>query len=100
MILYDFEYERPGSLQEATALLSETGEGAKLLAGGTDLMPNMRVEVVTPSLLVSLNGIAAAAPEKQADGSIRIDALSKLSDLVDDELILSELPMLAEAAQD
>jgi CO/xanthine dehydrogenase FAD-binding subunit len=61
-------------------------------------MPNMRVEVVTPSLLVSLSGIEPAAPEKRADGSIKIDALTKLSDLVDDELIKSELPMLAEAA--
>jgi 4-hydroxybenzoyl-CoA reductase beta subunit len=98
MILYDFEYERPSSLQEATALLSETGEGAKLLAGGTDLMPNMRVEVITPSLLVSLSAIEAVAPEKSTDGSIKIDALIKLSDLVDDELIRRELPMLAEAA--
>ena len=98
MILYDFEYERPGSLKEATALLNETGDDAQLLAGGTDLMPNMRVEVVTPSLLVSVSGIEPAAPEKCADGSIRIDSLTKLSDLVDAELIQNELPMLAEAA--
>jgi 4-hydroxybenzoyl-CoA reductase beta subunit len=98
MIFYDFEYERPGSLAEAAALLNGAGGDARLLAGGTDLIPNMRVEVVTPSMLVSLGGIEPSAPDENPDGSIRIDALSKLSDLVDSKLLRRQLPMLAESA--
>lgn len=98
MILYDFEYERPKSLEEAIALLGETGDNAQILAGGTDLIPNMRVEIITPSLLVSLSGIEAKEPEELPDGSIRIDALSKLTDLSTSEFLRDKLPMVAESA--
>ncbi len=98
MILYDFEYEKPKSLQEAMTLLNESGDNAHLLAGGTDLLPNMRVEIIVPSMLVSLSGIEAQEPEVQSDGSIRIDALSKLADLADSDLLRDKLPMVAESA--
>ncbi len=98
MILYDFEYEKPKSLQEAMTLLDESGDNAHLLAGGTDLLPNMRVEIIVPSMLVSLSGIEAQEPEVQSDGSIRIDALSKLADLADSDLLRDKLPMVAESA--
>ena len=98
MILYDFEYEKPKSLQEAMTLLDEFGDNAHLLAGGTDLLPNMRVEIIVPSMLVSLSGIEAQEPEVQSDGSIRIDALSKLADLADSDLLRDKLPMVAESA--
>ncbi len=98
MILYDFEYERPASLQEAIALLSDGGDGAHVLAGGTDLLPNMRVEIVAPSTLVSLSGIEAQTPAELPDGSVRIDALSKLADLADSDLLKDKLPMVAESA--
>ena len=98
MILYDFEYEKPKSLQEAMTLLDEFGDNAHLLAGGTDLLPNMRVEIIVPSMLVSLSGIEAQEPKVQSDGSIRIDALSKLADLADSDLLRDKLPMVAESA--
>ncbi len=98
MILYDFEYEKPKSLQEAMTLLDEPGDNAHLLAGGTDLLPNMRVEIIVPSMLVSLSGIEAQEPKVQSDGSIRIDALSKLADLADSDLLRDKLPMVAESA--
>ena len=98
MILYDFEYEKPKSVQEAMTLLDEFGDNAHLLAGGTDLLPNMRVEIIVPSMLVSLSGIEAQEPEVQSDGSIRIDALSKLADLADSDLLRDKLPMVAESA--
>ena len=98
MILYDFEYEKPKSMQEAMTLLDEFGDNAHLLAGGTDLLPNMRVEIIVPSMLVSLSGIEAQEPKVQSDGSIRIDALSKLADLADSDLLRDKLPMVAESA--
>lgn len=99
MILYDFEYERPGSLQEAAALLSRNGDGARLLAGGTDLLPNMRVEIETPGLLISLGAIEPAPPEQLPDGAIRIDALSRLSDLERSDLLQREIPMFTDSVR-
>ncbi len=97
MILFDFEYQRPRSIEEAVTLLGEQAD-AKLLAGGTDLLPNMRIEVVRPSHLVSLAGLEPAAPEEGPDGALRIDALTRLSSLENDELIGRRAPLLAAAA--
>ncbi len=98
MILHDFEFERPESLGEAAALLRKYGGGARLLAGGTDLLPNMRVQIVKPELLVSLGAIKAASPQTVEGGWIRIDALSRLADIENSEFIRREIPMLAESA--
>ncbi|MDP6702035.1 MAG: FAD binding domain-containing protein, partial [Candidatus Latescibacteria bacterium] len=97
MILFDFEYQRPQSIEQAVALLGEQAD-AKLLAGGTDLLPNMRVEVVRPSHLVSLSGLTPAEPQEQSDGALRIDALTRLSSLENDALIGRRAPLLAAAA--
>ncbi len=98
MIPYDFDYERPGTLEEAAALLRRSGADARLLAGGTDLLPNMRVRTLQPALLVSLGRIESTPPQAGPDGSIRIDALSRLADLERSDLVRHEIPMLAESA--
>ncbi len=97
MILFDFEYERPETIEEAVALLGAEAE-AKLLAGGTDLFPNMRVQVVRPSHLVSLAGLVPAEPEPLPEGGLRIDALTRLSSLETDDLVVRQAPLLAAAA--
>lgn len=94
MILFDFDYERAGTLEEAVALLARLQGDARALAGGTDLLPSMRMENVKPSLLVSLGAIEPGAPQRLADGSIRIDALSRLASLEDSSLLQSQVPML------
>jgi 4-hydroxybenzoyl-CoA reductase subunit beta len=98
MIPYEFDYERPTTLQEAGALLRRFHGSSRLLAGGTDLLPNMRVQIEQPELLISLNAIKPAPPQTLADGWMRIDALSRLADLVNSEYVRREMPMLAESA--
>jgi 4-hydroxybenzoyl-CoA reductase beta subunit len=97
VILHDFEYGRPATLQDAVTLLRENGEAAQLLAGGTDLLPNMRIEIQTPTMLISLADIEPAPPARLGDGSIRIDALSRLADLERDEVLGRALPMVGES---
>lgn len=98
MIPYDFDYERPDTLQEAAALLRRSGASARLLAGGTDLLPNMRVQILKPALLISLGAIEPVPPQTGPDGSIRIDALSRLASLENSDFVRREIPMLAESA--
>lgn len=98
MILFDFQYEKAQSLTEAAGLLAEIGQEARLMAGGTDLLPNMRVAVTRPATVIGLGGIAPAAPQIGADGSLRIDALTRLSTLVESGLVRERWPMLAKAA--
>lgn len=99
MILFDFGFERAKTAEDAVARLAQLGRGARLVAGGTDLLPSMRSELVRPETLVSLRGIAPEPPRVAADGSIRIDALSRLADLERSALIAERLPMLALAAR-
>lgn len=98
MILFDFEYDNPETLEEAVNLLGGADGKARALAGGTDLLPNMRVEVATPERLVSLSKIPVKEPELREDGSIWIDALTHLSDIESSELLLKTVPMLCESA--
>ncbi len=98
MIFNDFDYERPDTLEEAMVLLGKSGGDAQLLAGGTDLLPNMRLAITNPGLLISLGGIAARAAETDGAGAVHIDALSRLADLDHSELLREKVPMLAEAA--
>ena len=98
MIYYDFDYEQVATLEEAVALLSSLEGGARALAGGTDLLPSMRMENVRPAVLVSLGAIEPRAPELLPDGSLRIDALSRLSSIENSALLAERAPMLARSA--
>jgi len=79
-------------------LLCRWGPDARAFAGGTDLVPHMRAQLVKPGLLVSLGGIAPEPPRLLLNGSVRIDALSRLADLERSDLLRSKVPMLVEAA--
>ena len=57
MLLPDFDYHEPLNLEEACRILAELGSKAKLLAGGTDLIVNMKKKVLSPEHLVSLSRI-------------------------------------------
>ena len=98
MILFDFDYERADTLEDAVALLARLQGNARALAGGTDLLPGMRMENIRPGLLVSLSRIEPAEPEVLADGSIRVDALSRLASLENSIFLRSRVPMLVQSA--
>ena len=97
MIYFDFDYERAATLEEAVALGGLRGRSTGA-AGGTDLLPSMRMENVKPSVLVSLAAIEPAPPALLPDGSIRIDALSRLSTLEHSSLLADQAPMIAQSA--
>jgi len=62
-----FDYRAPRSVAEASKILAGEGPAAMLIAGGTDLVPNMKRRHQTPKVLVSLKGIEAL---KKANGSL------------------------------
>jgi CO/xanthine dehydrogenase FAD-binding subunit len=98
MLLYDFDYERAGGIEDAVARLASLGPDARAIAGGTDLLPNMRAEVVKPGVLVGLGAIEPEPPRLLPDGALRIDALSRLADLVAAPLLAAHAPLVAAAA--
>ncbi len=64
----EFEFARPASLAEAFALLRKHGRGARLLAGGTDLLVQMKMERLSPGLVVSLAGVKELDSITMGDG--------------------------------
>ncbi|MFA6020893.1 MAG: 4-hydroxybenzoyl-CoA reductase subunit beta [Rhodospirillales bacterium] len=84
-LLPQFDFKRPQSLHEALAAL--TKEGAMSIAGGTDLLPNLRRGIGLPSQLVDLSALAGlSAVERQPDGGLRIGALVSLETLAESPL--------------
>ncbi|HMN75321.1 MAG TPA: 4-hydroxybenzoyl-CoA reductase subunit beta [Burkholderiaceae bacterium] len=95
--LHDLRLVRPSSIDDAVRALAE--DGARPLAGGTDLLPNLRRGLGEPRKLVDLGAIAGlAAIESGADGGLRLGAGVTLAALAGDERVRSGWPALAHAA--
>jgi carbon-monoxide dehydrogenase medium subunit len=72
----EFDYVRPGSVDEALTALREGGEDAKLLAGGHSLLPLMKLRLAAPTLLVDLGGVPGLSGIERANGGWQIGAMT------------------------
>jgi carbon-monoxide dehydrogenase medium subunit len=97
-IAHDFAYLRPATLEDAVAALREHGPGARLLAGGTDLVPWLRDGAVHPEVVIDLKRIPGLREVEERDGNVVVGALVTFSDLLASDLIAGRLPLLGEAA--
>lgn len=95
-----FRYLGPRTLDHAIQLLAQEGEQAMLVAGGTDLYPNMKRRQFTPPVLIGLRNIAALKGiEAQGDAhELRIGAGVTLTRLAEHPVIQQNYPALATAA--
>jgi 4-hydroxybenzoyl-CoA reductase subunit beta len=99
MRLPRFRYLAPRKLSEATAALADLGAGATVLAGGTDLFPNMKRRQQTPATLVGLREIPVLR-ERSGDprSGSTLGALTRLSEIEHDAAIAAGWPALVHAA--
>ena len=93
----DVAYARPATLDEALALLAEHGGDAVPLAGGQSLVTSLNMRLSSPALLVDLNGIPALAGIGEADGIVRIGAMTRHREVGEAPLVRERLPLLAAA---
>ena len=94
-----FRYEAARSLDQATRLLRDGGDEAKVLAGGQSLIPMMKLRFASPELLVDINTIPGLDYHRvDPDGSIHVGALCRHADLEHSELLASRQPTMAAAA--
>ncbi|MGH7904385.1 MAG: FAD binding domain-containing protein, partial [Candidatus Dormibacteraceae bacterium] len=98
MIPAKFEYRRAHSVEEASELLRNLGEDAKVLAGGHSLIPLMRLRLAQPSALVDINRIHELTGIRREDGHLRIGALTRHVELNRSDTVREALPLLAEVA--
>lgn len=92
-----FELKRPASVAEAAMLLAAE-PGARLLGGGTDLLPKLRRGIERPSWLVDLGGVRELWAMQFSAAGLLIGAGVTLAQLATDARIAREWPAIAEAA--
>ena len=89
-----FDYARAADPREAT---SAAAGGATFVAGGTNLLDLMKLEVMTPDRLVDINRLELGGIEPDGDGGLVIGALVRNSDLAADTRVRRDYPVLARA---
>jgi len=91
-----FTYERATSPAEAATAAARV-TGAKFIAGGTNLLDLMKLQIETPSHLIDVNNLALDKIEAMPDGGLRIGALVRNTDLAADERVRRDYGLLARA---
>ena len=91
-----FSYERVRSPAEAAAAAARR-PGSRFIAGGTNLLDLMKLEIETPSHLIDVNGLGLDKIEPTLDGGLRIGALVRNTDLAADMRVRRDYAVLARA---
>ncbi len=91
-----FTYERARSPAEAAASAARN-PAAKFVAGGTNLLDLMKLEIETPAHLIDVNGLALDKIEATPEGGLRIGALVRNTDLAADERVRRDYGVLSRA---
>ena len=83
MLLPKFDFHEPETVEQACQAMVELGPEAKLLAGGTDLIVNMKKKILSPTHLVSLSRIDYLKEMDSSDAGVRIGAGMTVSELTE-----------------
>ena len=98
MRLRPFALAEPESVPEAVEMVARLEGETRIIAGGTALVPTMRLGLVTPDRLVSLHRIPGLSQIREDKGTLEVGAMSSLSALARHDSVRSGWPLLAQAA--
>jgi len=93
----DFRYHAARTVRDAAGALHDGGEDAMLIAGGTDLVPNMKRRQQTPGLLIGIRHLRELRRIRNGKGLVLGSAV-RLSEMAADRKVLRHYPALARAA--
>ncbi|HET7849444.1 MAG TPA: xanthine dehydrogenase family protein subunit M [Pseudolabrys sp.] len=93
-----FEYRRAESIEHACAVLADAGDDARVLAGGQSLIPMMNLRLARPSMLVDIGRLALGSVSVSGQ-EIRVGALVRHRQLLEDVALRNVAPVFAEAAR-
>jgi len=97
--MYEFNYQRPGSLSKAVDAIKSADEG-QALAGGQTLLPTLKQRLANPSDLVDLAGIGELKGISVDGGNVVIGAMTRHADVAASAEIQARIPALAALAGD
>ena len=93
------EYKAPGSIDEAVTLLAQASGSAQILAGGTDLLVQIRAGFTKPSLVVDVKNIPELQTISLDDDGVRIGAAVSGAELGENDTVKAAWPGLVEATE-
>ena len=99
MRLPRFEYVRPKTIEGAVAAIAPPNRKTKILAGGTDLLVNMKYRVVCPDTVVSIKHIPELCAISSANGHMAIGACANLTDLANNKSMMEKFPAFHKAVR-
>ncbi|MEW6351444.1 MAG: FAD binding domain-containing protein [Thermodesulfobacteriota bacterium] len=99
MRLPQYEYHAPESLRQALAIKSELGAAALVLAGGTDLVVQLKHGLSTPAALVSLKNLKELQGVRSSPDAVLIGAGTPLAAVAANEAIRTHFPVLVRAVE-
>lgn len=95
--MYDFNHQRPASVEDAVAALGSASDG-KILAGGMTLIPTMKQRLAMPSDLIDLGAIDGLKGISEEGGNIIIGAMTTHATVARDAAVKAKIPALATLA--
>jgi carbon-monoxide dehydrogenase medium subunit len=96
--MYAFDYHKPRSLAEATALLTDKPE-ARVLAGGMTLIAALKQRLSSPGDLVDLSGVGDLVGIAASEAEITIGAMTTHATVAHSEIVAARIPALAALAE-
>ena len=94
----NFKIAQPQTIEQVTSLLSEKKDKYYLMAGGTDLLGEIKDEIIEPEVVIDLKSIPNLSYIKKERDGVRIGALTSIAELAENPLIKNEYQGLHEAA--
>ncbi len=97
MRIRPFDYWAAPSLDDALSELTRYGSDAKVIAGGTDLVLNLKKKIILPRRVISLHMLDELDFVEKQNSLVRIGALTKHADLAANQLLMKHFPILCQA---
>jgi carbon-monoxide dehydrogenase medium subunit len=97
--MYEFKYQRPGTVRQAANMLAKDEE-AKILAGGHSLLPTMKLRLAKPSQLIDLGRVEGMNTIELKGRSIAIGAMARHVEVANSQTVKDALPALAYLASE
>jgi 4-hydroxybenzoyl-CoA reductase subunit beta len=97
MTIPAFRVARPKTVDEAVRLLADHGSDAMIIAGGTDVIPNLQMRLFSPRLLVDIKPLGALSGIDFSPRGLRIGAMTTLTQICESPLVRDKFPVLSSA---
>lgn len=94
----EFKIAQPQSLDQVTSLLSQEKTGYSLMAGGTDLLDEIKNKTISPEVVIDLKSVSDLSIIKTDKKHVSIGAMTSVADLAENPIIRENFPGLVEAA--